>query len=97
MATPPATLPRETLRTVVSRMDVAAEDRMVVFYGEVQTLGRFIASKAGDRFIGRLTDALIGGQSIEEALRSAPELPRGLNDLERDWLAFVGAPKLGLP
>lgn len=95
--TPRASLPRETLRTVVSRMDAATEDRMSVFYGEVQTLARFLASKAGDRFIGRLTDALVAGQAIEKALQSAPQLPRSLTDLERDWVAYVGGPKLGLP
>lgn len=91
---PPGTEVREfaqatTTRQTARDQDPALSATALMFYGEAQSLARFVIERSGAQAVGRLADALIAGRSSADALAALPNLPHDLPALEAAWSEWL--------
>jgi hypothetical protein len=60
-----------------------------MFYAQSLSVAEFLAEREGPAFLGRVVDAALRGQSMDEVLQTASRLPKSVAELHRDWSAWV--------
>lgn len=87
-------LPVQVLRGEAAR-ELLRDMNAPMFYAQSLSLGEFISERGGPAALSALTRSLASGRSLDESLhqtsRSAPSLPRSVEQLEAEWLRWFMA------
>ena len=60
-----------------------------LFDAEAASVLEFLVTREGMPFVGQLTDILLAGGSVEDALRGATRRPRTIDDLDAAWRSWL--------
>ena len=66
-----------------------ASDHLRMVAAQSSTFGRYLAEREGPAVIGRIGSGYLAGKSLAEMIAAFHTAPRGLDDLESRWKAWV--------